>query len=191
MKASPAVAEALIEAFGGRHNIIEVGACMTRLRLSLVDRNLADQQMLHDLGAAKVIEQGEQLHAVFGLSSDDHRQQILALLGPKTPQNNGIEEEEKLPEAQPESQSSSQQLHAALAPIGGIENIYSFQHVALTRLRLILKQAPSSATEIEAESLLVLQKISPQIYHLIAGSQASALTHQLAIELNKPPLPNV
>src|SRR6185436_2944331 len=49
-------AEQLIAAFGGRENLVNVDACITRLRMEVADKTKVDQARLKALGAAGVLE---------------------------------------------------------------------------------------------------------------------------------------
>ena len=63
-------AEQLIAAFGGRDNLVNVDACITRLRMEVADKSKVDQAQLKALGAAGVIEVGNSVQAVFGTQSE-------------------------------------------------------------------------------------------------------------------------
>lgn len=63
-------AEQLIAAFGGRSNLVNVDACITRLRMEVADKALVDQPRLKALGAAGVIEVGNNVQAIFGTQAD-------------------------------------------------------------------------------------------------------------------------
>ena len=63
-------AEELIAAFGGRENLVNVDACITRLRMEVADKSKVDQGRLKALGAAGVIEVGNNVQAVFGTQSE-------------------------------------------------------------------------------------------------------------------------
>ena len=63
-------AEQIIAAFGGRENLVNVDACITRLRMEVADKSKVDQDRLKALGAAGVIEVGNSVQAVFGTSSE-------------------------------------------------------------------------------------------------------------------------
>ncbi len=63
-------AEQLIAAFGGRANLLDVDACITRLRIEVADTELVDQARLRALGAAGVIKVGSSMQAVFGTQAD-------------------------------------------------------------------------------------------------------------------------
>ena len=63
-------AEQLIAAFGGRENLVNVDACITRLRMEVVDKGQVDKARLKALGAAGVIEVGNNVQAVFGTQAE-------------------------------------------------------------------------------------------------------------------------
>jgi PTS system N-acetylglucosamine-specific IIC component len=63
-------AEQLIAAFGGRSNLVNVDACITRLRMEVADPGKVDQARLKALGAAGVIEVGNNVQAVFGTQAE-------------------------------------------------------------------------------------------------------------------------
>lgn len=65
-----AKAEALIAAFGGRENLLNVDACITRLRMEVADKSKVDQARLKALGAAGVMEVGNNVQAIFGTQAD-------------------------------------------------------------------------------------------------------------------------
>ncbi|WP_025472512.1 glucose PTS transporter subunit EIIB, partial [Yersinia pestis] len=62
---------ALVEAFGGKDNITNLDACITRLRVSVADVSKVDQAGLKKLGAAGVVVAGSGVQAIFGTKSDN------------------------------------------------------------------------------------------------------------------------
>ncbi|ELC2815971.1 PTS glucose transporter subunit IIBC [Salmonella enterica] len=66
-----AIAEELVQAFGGRDNITSLDACITRLRISVVDVSKVDQEKLKKMGAAGVVVAGTGVQAIFGTKSDN------------------------------------------------------------------------------------------------------------------------
>jgi PTS system N-acetylglucosamine-specific IIC component len=79
VKTAPVVdskAEQLIAAFGGRENLRNVDACITRLRMEVVDTEKVDQDRLRLLGAAGVIEIGNNVQAVFGTQAEALKSEI-------------------------------------------------------------------------------------------------------------------
>ena len=73
-------AEQLIAAFGGRENLVNVDACITRLRMDVADTSKVDQARLKALGAAGVIEVGSSVQAVFGTQAEALKNDILDVL---------------------------------------------------------------------------------------------------------------
>ena len=69
-------AEQVIAAFGGRDNLVNVDACITRLRMEVADKGKVDQGRLKALGAAGVIEVGNSVQAVFGTQAEALKNEI-------------------------------------------------------------------------------------------------------------------
>ena len=65
------MAPALVAAFGGKENITNLDACITRLRVSVADVSKVDQAGLKKLGAAGVVVAGSGVQAIFGTKSDN------------------------------------------------------------------------------------------------------------------------
>ncbi|MBR0574655.1 MULTISPECIES: PTS glucose transporter subunit IIBC [Pasteurellaceae] len=64
------MAQELVKAFGGKDNIANLDACITRLRVSVKDIETVDQARLKELGAAGVIVVKGGVQAIFGTKSD-------------------------------------------------------------------------------------------------------------------------
>jgi PTS system N-acetylglucosamine-specific IIC component len=73
-------AEQVISAFGGRDNLVNVDACITRLRVEVNDKGQVDQARLKNLGAAGVIEVGNSVQAVFGTDAEALKNDINEIL---------------------------------------------------------------------------------------------------------------
>lgn len=74
--AAPAVtgtelAGELVAAFGGKENITNLDACITRLRVSVANIDAVNQDKLKQLGAAGVVVAGSGVQAIFGTKSDN------------------------------------------------------------------------------------------------------------------------
>jgi PTS system N-acetylglucosamine-specific IIC component len=78
--AADSKAEQVIAAFGGRENLVNVDACITRLRMEVVDRDKVDQSRLKTLGAAGVVEVGNSVQAVFGTDAEALKNEITDIL---------------------------------------------------------------------------------------------------------------
>lgn len=61
----------LVAAFGGKENITNLDACITRLRVSVADVAKVDQAGLKNWGAAGVVVAGSGVQAIFGTKSDN------------------------------------------------------------------------------------------------------------------------
>jgi PTS system N-acetylglucosamine-specific IIC component len=73
-------AEQVISAFGGRDNLVNVDACITRLRVEVNDKDKVDQARLKRLGAAGVVEVGHSVQAVFGTDAEALKSDINDIL---------------------------------------------------------------------------------------------------------------
>jgi PTS system N-acetylglucosamine-specific IIC component len=73
-------AEQVITAFGGRENLVNVDACITRLRVEVADKSKVDQARLKSLGAAGVVEVGNSVQAVFGTDAEALKNEITDIL---------------------------------------------------------------------------------------------------------------
>jgi PTS system D-glucosamine-specific IIC component len=74
-------AEKVLAAFGGFENITSVDACITRLRISVKDKSQVNKAQLKSLGAAGVLEVGDNMQAIFGTRAELIKGEILDLPG--------------------------------------------------------------------------------------------------------------
>lgn len=61
-----ATTELIVEALGGKDNISYVDACTTRLRTTVHDPDLVDQELLKESGAAGIVQSGKGVQIVYG-----------------------------------------------------------------------------------------------------------------------------
>lgn len=73
-------AAAMIEALGGKANIREVEACITRLRLVLNDPSMLNEKAVKGLGAIGVMKMGPNIQVVLGFQAEQIEAQMKALL---------------------------------------------------------------------------------------------------------------
>lgn len=76
---------AILAALGGRENITNLDACITRLRVSVNDVKNVDKAELKRLGAAGVMEVGNNVQAIFGGRSDQLKTQIQDIMAGRVP----------------------------------------------------------------------------------------------------------
>ncbi|WP_121936640.1 glucose-specific PTS transporter subunit IIBC [Klebsiella pneumoniae] len=69
----------IILAYGGLGNMTSIEACMSRLRIDVTDKTLVDKALLKQLGAAGVVEVGNNIQSVFGMKSDRLKEAIRAI----------------------------------------------------------------------------------------------------------------
>lgn len=74
-------AEEIIEALGGKENLDDVDACITRLRVSVKDVSKVDKEKIKALGATAVLEVKGGIQAIFGAKADPLKQKINEILG--------------------------------------------------------------------------------------------------------------
>ncbi|PLR75544.1 PTS glucose transporter subunit IICBA [Bacillus sp. V3-13] len=97
----------ILDAMGGKENIAHLDACITRLRVSVNDIKNVDKDRLKKLGAAGVLEVGDNIQAIFGPRSETIKGQMKDIMNGKKPRviekapEKGIEQqiEEVNPEA--------------------------------------------------------------------------------------------
>ncbi|MGM0920040.1 MAG: glucose-specific PTS transporter subunit IIBC [Bacillota bacterium] len=75
----------ILESLGGSSNIKHLDACITRLRVTVNDVKAVDKNRLKRLGAAGVLEVGNNIQAIYGPKSDNLKTQIQDVMSGKTP----------------------------------------------------------------------------------------------------------
>ncbi len=77
-------AQEILVALGNTVNILEIDACITRLRLTVKDMSLVNEARLKALGASGVMKAtGGNLQVVFGVESDQLKEEIKAIMAGK------------------------------------------------------------------------------------------------------------
>ncbi|NLJ30303.1 MAG: PTS transporter subunit EIIC [Clostridiales bacterium] len=71
----------IIAALGGKENIEDVDACITRLRVSVKDMAKVDKAEMKKLGATDVLEVGGGIQAVYGAKAILYKNHIVDILG--------------------------------------------------------------------------------------------------------------
>ena len=75
----------ILEAMGGKNNITHLDACITRLRVSVKDIKNVNKDQLKRLGAAGVLEVGDNIQAIFGPRSETIKGQMKNIMDGKSP----------------------------------------------------------------------------------------------------------
>ncbi|QCI20492.1 PTS glucose transporter subunit IIBC [Buchnera aphidicola (Brachycaudus cardui)] len=71
LKNNVELAPYIIKALGGKNNIKNLDACITRLRITVIEISKVNQKDLKNLGAAGIIISGSGIQAVFGTRSEN------------------------------------------------------------------------------------------------------------------------
>lgn len=112
----------ILEAMGGKENIANLDACITRLRVSVNDSTNVDKKRLKQLGAAGVLEIGNNIQAIFGPRSDSLRHQMADIIKGNTPRPTATkpdqEVQKEIEQATPEAIRNDVNNHF-VAPITG------------------------------------------------------------------------
>jgi PTS system glucose-specific IIC component len=183
-------ARELVLGFGGKSNIKELDACITRLRITVADIGKANQDKLKALGAAGVLTVGNSLQAIFGPRSENlmtdmreylkHAGDEAELSDDVTALAPGPASEAAKPEAHdPEAAARAQ---ALLTALGGAGNIGKIEACAETRVRVSIKDAEKlDEAALLATGVSGVMRLEGNIVHLLLGLSA----RQYAGEMNK------
>ncbi|OLN22983.1 PTS glucose transporter subunit IICBA [Domibacillus antri] len=86
----------ILEAMGGKKNIANLDACITRLRVSVNDIADVDKKRLKQLGAAGVLEVGNNIQAIFGPRSDSLRHQMADIMKGNAPHLTAVKPDQEV-----------------------------------------------------------------------------------------------
>jgi glucose PTS system EIICB or EIICBA component len=167
----------LVLAFGGSGNIQSLDACITRLRVSVLDPSRVDDARLKSLGASGVVKVGSGIQAIFGPLAENMKTDMQEYLARTGSEGNGIAGESNLTTgkatATPADVEQRTRIESAL---GGTANIGRMEAIAGTRLRVELSDAARiDAGALSASGVLAWQTVAPGVIHLIVGRHAPAL----------------
>lgn len=178
-------ASAYIKALGGAENLLTVGACTTRLRLEMVDRNKASDADLKALGAMAVVRPGKggSLQVVVGPMADSIADEIrLAMpsLGRAVLVETAVVDEPKVVAV---AGSEAQQWLNAL---GGGDNVLQLDCIAMTRIRLQLADGKAlSEAQLKDLGCHGVSQLDGGVWHLLVGDKAASLSGALEALVNR------
>lgn len=90
------LANDILISLGGKENISNLDACITRLRVTVNDKANVDKDRIKKLGASGILEVGNNIQAVFGTKSDQLKDQIKDIIAGKTPKPSSPKQEKKV-----------------------------------------------------------------------------------------------
>ncbi|EGQ2845302.1 PTS glucose transporter subunit IICBA [Staphylococcus pseudintermedius] len=70
----------VLDAMGGKDNVKHLDVCITRLRVEVLDKAKVDVNALKELGAAGVLEVGNNMQAIFGPKSDQIKHDMALIM---------------------------------------------------------------------------------------------------------------
>jgi N-acetylglucosamine PTS system EIICBA or EIICB component len=171
--AADSKAEQLIAAFGGRENLVNVDACITRLRMEVADKNKVDQPRLKALGAAGVIEVGNSVQAVFGTQAEALKNQINDAMAGAAP---GGDVGGTATATAPVAESSKAE--QIIAAFGGRENLINVD-ACITRLRMeVADKNKVDQARLKALGAAGVIEVGNSV-QAVFGTQAEALKNQI------------
>jgi len=173
-------AAAYIQALGGADNLITIGACTTRLRLDMVDRNKASDAQLKALGAMAVVRPGNggSLQVVVGPMADSIADEIrLAVPSSLRPVTAPVP---NVPAPTTPSVLSSTEAQQWLDALGGQDNLLQLECVATSRLRVRLADDRGlSESRLKGLGCQGMSALEGGVWHLLLGEKAPSLWQAL------------
>ncbi|MBX8467695.1 MULTISPECIES: N-acetylglucosamine-specific PTS transporter subunit IIBC [unclassified Pseudomonas] len=179
-------ASAYIKALGGAENLVTVGACTTRLRLEMVDRNKASDADLKALGAMAVVRPGKggSLQVVVGPMADSIADEIrlaMPALGRAVVAAPVAVVETSEPVA-----VSTPQAQQWLTALGGSDNVLQLDCIAMSRIRLQLADGKAlSESRLKELGCLGVSALEDGVWHLLVGDRAQSLSVALEGLVNR------
>ncbi|SDH72215.1 PTS system D-glucose-specific IIA component, Glc family /PTS system D-glucose-specific IIB component, Glc family /PTS system D-glucose-specific IIC component, Glc family [Alteribacillus persepolensis] len=109
----------VLEAFGGKDNLKNLDACITRLRITVNNKEEVDKGRLKQLGASGVMEVGNNVQAIFGPQSDAIKTQMEDIIAGRTP----VSSHDNTPEIDPQKEAEpAVQVDSAAIAVGSPGN---------------------------------------------------------------------
>jgi PTS system glucose-specific IIC component len=191
----------VVVAFGGRDNIQNLDACITRLRVDLRDVALARPDRLKALGASGVMVVGHGVQAIFGTRSENLKTDIEAYLRSTGADADGPVDPAKVVPAPPRNAGSPVAVASAAArpgiarqaaeiarALGGLHNVQQVDAVAITRLRVAVASGGIvDDAALKALGVPGLMRVAPNLVHVIVGPDAPAIADALRDLIAKEP----
>lgn len=181
----------LVLAFGGKSNIKNLDACITRLRVGLVDVRKANPEKLKALGAAGVVVIGNGMQAIFGTRSENLKTDMEEYLKAAGPEADLIEEAPPAVEYAPKGLAprlrdpdAPQKTRDLIRALGGPENIGKVESCAETRLRLVVKDPVAVHNEaLRAAGVHGIMSLPDGVRHLLVGLNADQYAAEMQAQL--------
>lgn len=189
----------LVRAFGGRGNIANLDACITRLRVTVNDKGRVSKERLKQLGATGVLEVGNNVQAIFGPRSENLKTDMgdyLKTAGPEADAayvssagaaagngaGNGAADgvvTDGMATIAPDP-DAIRKVENMIIALGGRKNIRSVDAAALTRLRLeVGDDAIVDENALRSAGVNGIMPLPNHKYHLIVGLNANQYAEEM------------
>jgi PTS system glucose-specific IIC component len=174
------MARELVLAFGGRSNIKNLDACITRLRVGLNDVRKVNQDKLKALGAAGVVVVGNGMQAIFGTRSEGLKtdmEEFLKTAGPEAELTEAaqpaVEYEVKGISPKLRDPEAAQKARDLLAALGGAKNVRKVESCAETRLRLVVgDETAINEDALRSAGAQGVMRLPDRVLHVLVGLNA-------------------
>jgi PTS system glucose-specific IIC component len=184
----------LVRAFGGRANIVNLDACITRLRVKLADITKASPDKLKALGAAGVVTVGDGLQAIFGTRSENLKTEMQEYLKTAGPEADEIEEPSPVHAPPPagvivplRDPDAARKTATWLAALGGAANVERVDACAETRLRIVLRdEARANESALHQAGIDAVIKLPGKTLHLLVGLNADQYAAEMRGQMAMP-----
>jgi PTS system glucose-specific IIC component len=181
----------LVRAFGGRNNIADLDACITRLRVKLNDVAKVNVAKLKALGAAGVVVVGDGVQAIFGTQSENLKTEMQEYLKTAGPEADQVEEPSPVKAPPPaglkppvRDPDAARKAAAYIAALGGKANIVRVDACAETRLRLVVRDdAKVNEPDLKAGGIAAIVNLGSHTLHLLAGLNADQYAAEMRGQL--------
>lgn len=186
------MAKALVLAFGGRSNIKNLDACITRLRIEVEDMAKVNVPRLKALGASGVVQVGNNAQAIFGPRSDNLKTDMgdyLKVAGPEAdmveaPAEGFVDEPANDLAKIPPDPHAGEKAEAMIAALGGSDNIRTVDPVALTRLRVeVTDSVTVNETALQSAGVQGMMRVQENVLHLVVGLNAEQYAGEITQRL--------
>lgn len=184
-------AKQLVLAFGGRGNIKNLDACITRLRVELNDVSKASPNKLKALGAAGVVTVGNGLQAIFGTRSENLKTDMEEYLKTAGPEADAVEEPSPVTAPAPagivsrlRDPEAAGKARDIIAALGGTGNIQRVDACAETRLRLVVgNDGAVNEAALQAAGVAGVMRLANRTLHLVVGLNADQYAAEMRGQL--------
>lgn len=189
------MSKALVRAFGGRHNIASLDACITRLRITVNDMGKVNVDRLKALGASGVLQVGNSAQAIFGPRSENLKTDMIEYLKVAGPEADAADlpttatataavAAPAVPQNVPLKADELAHISEMIDALGGKNNIRKVDSAAITRLRLeVADRELVDEDALRTAGVKGIMPLSDSVVHLLVGLNAEQYEKEMKTRL--------